>query len=323
VPAEGVIVMAVNGVAEVIYGVEDLDLCVRFYEEFGLLKEHSDGSEAVFRVPEGSIVRLRRHDDPRLPMPFGERIGVRETIWGVESEDELQRLNDDLRSDRAVTVDADGTSHLRDDQQLPIGLKVFLRSPAEAAAEPVNSAGRIERWNKHRVWYDRAYPKLIHHVVFGVPDHVAGMDFYVRRLGFQITDVARGRGLFARAGGRHDHHNIFFMKSETPHFVHISFGVDNIDELAAGANHLARHGWTSPMGLGRHRISSTLFYYVAGPCGGETEYSADMDYLDENWQPRIWEPKFGNFLWVAAMPPSLQTLPEPGMELWEPEAGVT
>jgi hypothetical protein len=310
--------MAVNGVAEVIYGVEDVELNTRFFVEFGLERLPSARDEAVFRVPEGSIVRIRRHDDPRLPEPFGERTGIRETIWGVESAGELQALGEDLRSDRDVRAGPDGTLHFRDDQQLPIGLKIFDRIAPSAPAEPVNSAGRIERWNAHRAWYDQAHPKLIHHVVFGVRDHVAGMEFYVRRLGFRITDIARDRGLFARAEGRNDHHNLFLMASEKPHFAHISFGVDNIDELAAGANHLARHGWKSPLGIGRHRISSTLFYYVAGPCGGETEYSADMDYLDDRWQPRVWEPRFGNLLWVADLPPALETLPRPDVEIWDP-----
>jgi hypothetical protein len=43
-----------------------------------------------------------------------------------------------------------------------------------------------------------------------------------------------------RSDGRSDHHNIFWMKSEEPRFVHISFGVENLDELLAGANHMQR-----------------------------------------------------------------------------------
>jgi hypothetical protein len=43
--------------------------------------------------------------------------------------------------------------------------------------------------------------------------------------------------------------------------------------------------------------------------GGEAEYPADTDYLDDDWQPRIWEPLFGNQHWVAALHPFLEILP--------------
>jgi hypothetical protein len=36
------------------------------------------------------------------------------------------------------------------------------------------------------------------------------------------------------------------------------FGGENLDELLAGANHMQRQEWASKLGLGRHRISSTI-----------------------------------------------------------------
>ncbi len=310
--------MALNGVATVVYGVDDVARCAAFYADFGLTPTLQTAAETAFKLPEGSIVRLLHADDASLPDRFSEGPGIRETVWGVESPDELDRLESDLATDRIVMRDSDGTVHFRDDQGTPMGLRVFERQAPPASSERVNSPGRVDRWNQHRSWYESAKPSLIHHVVYGVPDIERGMAFYVNRLGFRITDVARERGIFARCAGRNDHHNLFLMKADKARFAHISFGVENIDELMAGANHMSRNGWKSPMGLGRHRISSTIFYYLVGPCGGETEYSADMDYLDDNWQPRIWEPKFGNVYWVATLPPTLQEKPVVDVQLLDP-----
>ncbi len=69
------------------------------------------------------------------------------------------------------------------------------------------------------------------------------------------------------------------MKSEEPRFVHISFGVENLDELLAGANHMQRQEWASKLGLGRHRISSTIYFYIESRAGGEAESHSEENIL--------------------------------------------
>ena len=93
--------------------------------------------------------------------------------------------------------------------------------------------------------------------------------------------------------------------------MHMAFGVDDIDELMLGANIMERRGWkntshNSSGGLSRHRISSALYYYVDCPAGGEAEYHADTDYLDDNWVPRAWDFKFGSLLWATRVPTIFQ-----------------
>jgi Glyoxalase/Bleomycin resistance protein/Dioxygenase superfamily len=198
---------------------------------------------------------------------------------------------------------------------LPIAFCIFDRQPLHSDEDLINSPGREVRWNRHRKWFDCAKPQLIHHVVFGYENFEGAARFYRDRLKFRVTDVARGRGIFMRADGRSDHHNIFWMKSEEPRFVHISFGVENLDELLAGANHMQRREWASKLGLGRHRISSTIYFYIESPAGGEAEYSADTDCLDDRWQPRIWGPLFGNQHWIADLPEFLTKRPDEDVRL--------
>ena len=203
----------------------------------------------------------------------------------------------------------------RDDQGFPIGLMQRVRKKPEPQPELVNSPSRPARRNQLRVWYDRAVPTSIQHVVFAVPDVACNLRFYCDRLGFRITDISRGRGIFARCNGRNDHHNLFLQASDSMQWRHISFDVQNIDELMAGANHMQRRGWNSDLGIGRHRVSSAIFYYILSPCGGEVEYSADTDFADDDWQPGIWAPEFGIFHWVGALPPSLREQPAPAEDV--------
>ena len=48
---------------------------------------------------------------------------------------------------------------------------------------------------------------------------------------------------------------------------------------------------------GRHILGSNLYWYFSNPSGGNTEYFADMDCMDDNWKPRIWDKNPGFSLW--------------------------
>jgi catechol 2,3-dioxygenase-like lactoylglutathione lyase family enzyme len=84
--------MSVLGVQTIVYGVDDLDACTRFYDDFGLQALRRDQRGADFGLAEGSRVLLRRSDDPELPPAFAAGPGAREIIWGVDSAASLEAL---------------------------------------------------------------------------------------------------------------------------------------------------------------------------------------------------------------------------------------
>jgi catechol 2,3-dioxygenase-like lactoylglutathione lyase family enzyme len=313
--------MAIVGIESVVFAVDDLDLCTRFWDDFGLAPVARTAAECVFEVPSGSRVICRRRDDPQLPLlrpNWHDAPGIRETVWGLDTAEALEALVADLSRDRDVRRDPDGTAHFYADDGMPIGLRVFRKRLVVSVPDRVNSPGRIERLNQHRQWRTRARPKTINHVVFFSEDYVASFDFFSERLGFRYTDHSRGVGVFARANGTNEHHSIFWVDctlpvapGNKPGFMHVAFGVDDIDELMLGANIMERRGWknaspNSSGGLSRHRITSALYYYVDCPAGGEAEYHADTDYLDDNWVPRAWDFKFGSLMWATRVPAIFQ-----------------
>jgi catechol 2,3-dioxygenase-like lactoylglutathione lyase family enzyme len=308
--------MSILGIESVIFGVDDLAENTRFWADFGLPLESTSQRETVFRVASGSRIILRLHGDPGLPSPdpFPGN-GVKETIWGVDTAENLEKLVAGLATDRTVVRDADGTAHFVADDGQPIGLRLWAKRLVVSQASPVNSPGNINRLNQHRIWRHRAIPKTINHIVFFSPDYVASAEFYINRLGFRYTDHSKGTGIFVRADGTNEHHSIFWVNCDLPvapnvfKFMHIAFGCDDIDEVMLGANQMELRGWKNTTmntsgGISRHRISSAIYYYCEIPGdAGEAEYHADTDYLDDNWVPRAWDFKFGSLLWANNAPP--------------------
>lgn len=308
--------MSILGVESVVFGVADLAEHTRFWSDFGLPLESADDRETVFRLASGSRVILLRHGDARLPAPDpfpGD--GLKETVWGVDTAENLAAIAASLAREVPVTRDGDGTAHCVCPDGQPIALRVWDKRPVVSEASPVNTPAQWPRFNQHRAWRHKAIPKTINHVVFFSTDYVGSFEFYERHLGFRYTDHSRGTGIFGRADGTFEHHSIFWVNCDLPiapdhfKFMHIAFGMDDIDEVMLGANIMEARGWkntsmNSSGGISRHRISSAIYYYCDIPGhAGEAEYHADTDYLDDNWVPRAWDFRFGSLLWSNNAPP--------------------
>lgn len=298
--------MAITGVRSVTYRTDKVEEGRVFYEHFGLPSAPAPAGAARFVLADGAEVVLQTAAD----CLFTTEIAA-ETTWGVDTSDALARLADGLARDHTISVDAGGVHRFVTDFGLPVALATFQRKPVLNSPDPVNAPGNIQRLNQWRKWRARAQPKTINHVVYAVDDYAHAWSFFRHRLGFRLSDHSRGLGIFLRADGAPEHHSLFLLNADyhrpSPQsFAHVCFGVEDIDELMAGANHMTRVGHPSKMGLGRHRIASALFYYIDCPAGGEAEYGADTDYLDDGWVPREWDPKFGYIGWCANLPPFLQ-----------------
>ena len=192
--------MAIVGIESLVYGVEDVELCARFFSDFGLAPVAASNSLAEFAVDEGSRVILRNAADPQLPRSSLVGTGVREVVWGVDNETNLQTLVAGVGRDRDVTRDADGTVHFLTDCGLPMALRVFQKRPVHCAPDPINAPGAVNRMNTHRKWRKRARPRAIQHVVFTAVSFESTYKFFCERLGFRISDLQKGRSEERRVG---------------------------------------------------------------------------------------------------------------------------
>lgn len=301
--------MSIIGIESVVYAVDDVDLATRYFTDFGLPLVEHDGSGARFVLEQGCSVVVRRGDDPALARPWYQGNGVREVIWGVDNMESLEALVAKVAVDRPVSRDVDGSAHFLAPDDIPMGLRVYKRKRVLFAPDAVNAVDNVKRLNTLRKWRHKARPKTINHVGWYTRDWLGQFDFMCERLGMKYTDHARGFALMVRGDGCNEHHSLFIANGrDNRRWYHTCFGVEDIDEIMAGANYMERRGWGRDgdmgRGLGRHRMSSALYWYHPSPVGGECEYQADADSVDDNWIPRVWNPLFGQAMWMTKMTPA-------------------
>jgi catechol 2,3-dioxygenase-like lactoylglutathione lyase family enzyme len=296
------------------FGVDDIEECTRFFDDFGLPRFDSGEDFTHYRLDEGSNVILRHIDDPVLPKSVLRDKGVKETIWGVDTQESLDKLAARLEAKQDITRDEDGTVHTLTACGHPIALRVFNRKKVVYAPDPVNAPGHINRLNVQRKWKTRAQPKVITHTVYACESPRKEFEWYRDMLDFRMSEEQVGMGFYLRCDGANEHHNLFLIDMTFgplpgyPLYHHTNFGVEDIDELMIGTNYMTRRGWTTgALGSGRHRIASALFSYLECPAGGEAEYGADSDYIDDNWIPREWNQVFGTYSWMHKIPEFLGT----------------
>ena len=285
--------MAFVGIDAVTYGVADVKKGLKAFQDFGLRKIKGGAKEAVLETQDGSQVILKPRADKSLPKAFQSGSSIREMVWGVENASDMVRVRHSLEADRPVTMDKDGTLHSVDDFGLGIAFRKSRRRKIRAVrATPINAPQAIVRVNERATYYDKANPRTIGHAVFNVGDLKKVQKFYTDRLGFEVTDYYRGRGVFLRCKTPGGHHNLFFLGDENGKnsLNHLAFGVADIHELFAGGIHFTAKGWKTVVGPGRHFISSCYFWYFKNPCGGNLEYYVDEDYVTKGWKPKQWDP---------------------------------
>jgi hypothetical protein len=311
--------MTILGIDTLAYGVDDVAACTRFFLDFGLQLELGSSELSVFTLAEGSRIEIRHSTDATLPTSLISGQGVKEVIWGVDDHKELDRLTRRVERHLQVRRTADTAVHFVPEFGIPMALRVFQKKPVVYAPDPLNAPGYVNRLNQHRKWRRRAQPKILQHVGFQLVDYQLAGEFMEDCLEFRLTDIQDNFALYLRASGTNNHHNLALVNAALPmfdadratRFHHANFGVEDIDEIMIGVNGMLRKGWKpSEIGLGRHRVDSALFYYFPCPTGGEAEYGADADCVDDNWVPRHWTaPLFGYSHFTHNIPQFLRDEP--------------
>jgi catechol 2,3-dioxygenase-like lactoylglutathione lyase family enzyme len=277
--------MKILRIESLLYGVDDVEASLRYYEDWGLAPGERGSHGGDFLLPSGQTIALRNGGDPTLPPPVEGGSTVREVTWGVEDAASLDEIEAELGKDRGVTRDAAGTVRARD----PFGLGLAFRvarpagAPAAAPERPRNRPFDLTR---------RVLPTRMGHAVFFVPKAKMQetQSFYLDRLQFRLSDRVPGFGDFMRCAGALDHHNLFLLQQESrAGFNH---------EIIVGGKFMLGHDWKPATTPGRHVMGSNLFWYFESPCGGNTEYFADMDLMDDGWKPRVWEKHPGFAYWM-------------------------
>ena len=299
--------MSIVGLDEVTLTAEDLGLARQFLTDFGLMLVSDCGDELVFEARDRTGVRVRRVDDPALPPGPVYGPNIRQALWGVSDADTLDRIANELRRDRDVHV-GDGVVSSRDDDGNAIAFSMTRRVSVEIHPPEVNVPGLVGQRGVNRTldFESVVQPITFSHLVMFTSDLARGEGFYKDRLGFRVTDKFTGMGVFLRAEGNPDHHQLFLIhRPPSTGLNHIAFHVRDMNEVFLAGKRFCDKGWESAWGPGRHIFGANVFWYFKSPFGGNIEYDADMDVVDDRWQPREVLPgPTTSSAWSTSYPPA-------------------
>lgn len=282
--------MNIVGPDSLVFGVEDVDACIRYLTDYGLQPVDVTANGGKFEALDGTSVVIRRKDDPSLPPALDSGNMLRETVYGVADAPTLDAIAAELSKDRKVVRGADGVVRAVDDTGFALAFQITVRRPFELASEGVNAPGAKPQRGRNILGVDPQAdpkPRSLSHVVYFVPDYRKAESFY-ERLGFVTTDRFTNVGPFMRPAGTEDHHTLFLI--QTPAAMkgceHFTFHLGGPGEVMLAGARFSAKGYQTFWGPGRHRFGSNWFWYFHSPLGVHVEYDADMDLHDASWVAR-------------------------------------
>ena len=252
----------VTGLRSVELGVADLDKSAAFYRDvWGLEQVVSSGDTIHMRGTGGEhhVLTLRQR-------PKATFLGVH---FAAANNEAVNKLHDQVKAHGATIVSAPAALP-RDDGG---GYGFALRSPE---GQPVFISSDVDRLDVGRE--DRSRPTKLTHVVLNATKTDAELAFFLDALGFRHSD-STDMMEFVRCTA--DHHSLALVRTEGPSLNHMAYEMANIDGLMRGAGRMKKAGYNVEWGLGRHGPGNNVFTYFIEPNGFVTEYTTDVDQVDE------------------------------------------
>ena len=96
--------MSVTGIDAVTFGVTKQTKAKIFLDHWGLKRTNSGSYGANYICADGTEVHLRDLKNKRLPRAMHAGSTIREVIWGVQKQSDLNRIAKELSKDRLVKV---------------------------------------------------------------------------------------------------------------------------------------------------------------------------------------------------------------------------
>lgn len=300
--------MALHGLSCLTLGVPDPDVVGAYYEDFGLT---SLGDHRYATVNGGEQLRLVRTDRRRAVA-----LGI-----ACDDRDDLQRVAHSLGAlgfEAAIVGDAVVTR----DEGTGVDVRVEIMPRITASPEPgltFNAPDSVGRRNRRSECLDRddsvLRPRKLGHLIMSSTNADSSYDFFIRGIGFKVSDQTKEGLSFLRCST--DHHNLGIRQAPIQFVHHTSWELPDVDAVGRAAMELIakdedRHVW----GLGRHYLGSNYFWYLKDPAGNYSEYYSDMDVIldDEEWQAGMWEGVRSFYSW-GPPPPQKMRQPEDLAEL--------
>ncbi|MBU6529598.1 VOC family protein [Streptomyces mayonensis] len=257
----------------------DLDRQLAFYRDlWGLTTVESD-TGVQFLAAEGSpeqyILRLRKDDQKRLDL----------VSFGAASAGDVDTLAAQLAQQGVQIV------HPPKKLDTPGGGYGFRFFDGDGRAVEVSSdvTSRGFRAIEER----ESIPVRLSHFVVNSPTPEATVDWYVKHLGFKLSDTLclGPRGDFMWFLRCNDWHHSFAV-ARGPHVAvhHVSFEMRGIDEYLRGTGRMLREGVQKIWGPGRHKAGDNTYSYFLDRVGNCVEYTTELETVDwDQHHPSVYD----------------------------------
>ena len=267
--------------------VPDLDRAERFFNDFGLFTRLRTSDRLYLHGTGQEHHLIVAHLGDRRLLSLAFEVGTArelKTAAALPSASGIDEIEGPGGGRRVLLQDPDGNS-----VELVHGIERC--APIEIDPQHFNSAsGRLRRLNKViRPAPGPSRVMRIGHAVLRTPNVQRLSNWYQNLLGLLVSDVVPlpdGSDLlmsFVRLDQGEqpvDHHVFQALKGEPNQLHHISFEVQDIDDLQMGHSALQSAGYQHMWGIGRHLQGSQIFDYWLDPFGTMYEHWTDSDMLD-------------------------------------------
>jgi catechol 2,3-dioxygenase len=125
-------------------------------------------------------------------------------------------------------------------------------------------------------------PQRLAHAVLN-SDHVASAQAFLEQaLGFVLADRTK---IMAFMNCNSDHHTLALGDTDNNALNHIAFVMPTLDAVMRGGGRMKDAGHPIEWGPGRHGPGDNAFNYFIDPFGTVIEYTAEVEQIDDSYQP--------------------------------------
>lgn len=256
----------INGLRSIELGVHDLRKSAQFYRKVWALEDVvSDGNAIHLRGTSRDHHVLTLRERPRAGL-LGVHFSApnRAAVDALHAKAAAMGANV-VSAPAALENSAGGGYGFR--VSTPEGHPICISSDVADHAEAVD---------------DKTRPTKLTHVVLNSAEVEKQTKFFLDVLGFKWSDSTFLMD-FVRCCS--DHHSVALARGNGPSLNHMAYEMPDIDGLMRGAGRVRKSGYEIMWGVGRHGPGSNVFSYFVEPNGFVTEYTAEVQQVDDSYVP--------------------------------------
>jgi catechol 2,3-dioxygenase-like lactoylglutathione lyase family enzyme len=254
----------INGLRSIELGVHDLHKSAEFYRRVWALEDVA---------AEGDTIHMRgtSRDHHVLTLRERPRAGLLGVTFAAPDRATIDALHAKAKAMGAKVAGAPET--LEKSAGGGYGFRVSTPEghPIVISSDVADHAGAVD---------DKTRPTKLTHVVLNSAQVESQTKFFLDVLGFKWSDSTFMMD-FVRCCS--DHHSVALARGNGPSLNHMAYEMPDIDGLMRGAGRVRKSGYEIMWGVGRHGPGSNVFSYFVEPNGFVTEYTTDVQQVDDSY----------------------------------------